>query len=131
MRCFAVIVLMLMPLAAAALDPKTHGGKTYELAGPEAMSMRKLNERIAALAGCKPNLVEVPDFAAAAIAMFGFLPGAPLSRDQYLMLQKDNVAGGDLPGFKAFGITPTPLGAVAPEWLRRYKKGGRFAPSAA
>ncbi|HTG78032.1 MAG TPA: complex I NDUFA9 subunit family protein [Sphingomicrobium sp.] len=118
-------------IAAAALDPGTHGGKTYELAGPEAMTMRELNLKVAELAGCHPDLVEVPDFAAAGIAMFGFLPGAPLSRDQWLMLQKDNVPSGKLPGFKEFGITPTPLAAVAPEWLSRYKKGGRFAPSAA
>jgi NADH dehydrogenase len=118
-------------IADAALDPGTHGGKTYELAGPEAMTMRELNLRVAELAGCHPDLIEVPDFAAAGIAMFGFLPGAPLSRDQWLMLQKDNVPSGKLPGFKDFGITPTPLGAVAPEWLSRFKKGGRFAPSAA
>jgi len=118
-------------ITAAALDPGTHGGRTYELAGPEAMTMRELNLKVAGLAGCHPDLVEVPDFAAAGIAMFGFLPGAPLSRDQWLMLQKDNVPSGKLPGFREFGITPTPLGAVAPEWLSRYKKGGRFAPSAA
>lgn len=118
-------------IAAAALDPKAHGGKTCELGGPEALSMRELNERIAEYSGQSPDLIEVPDFAAAAIAMFGFLPGAPLSRDQWLMLQTDSVPSGKHPGFKEFGITPTPLGAVAPEWLSRYKKGGRFAPSAA
>ena len=32
-------------IAAAALDPKAHGGKTYELAGPEVMTMRELNAR--------------------------------------------------------------------------------------
>ncbi|WP_294122511.1 complex I NDUFA9 subunit family protein [Sphingomonas sp.] len=118
-------------IAAAALDPGKHGGKTYELAGPEALSMRELNEKIAQMAGAKPDLFEVPDFVSAGIALFGFLPGAPLSRDQWLMLQQDNVPSGKQPGFKEFGITPTPLGAVAPEWLSRYKKGGRFAPSAA
>jgi NADH dehydrogenase len=118
-------------IALAALDPKGHGGKTYELAGPEAMSMRDLNAQIAELAGCRPDLVEVPDFIAAALATLGFLPGAPLSHDQWLMLQKDNVASGEQPGFQAFGITPAPLGAVAPEWLGRYRKGGRFAPRAA
>jgi len=71
----------------------------------------------------------VPDFIAGAIASLGFLPGAPLSRDQWLMLQEDNVPSGELPGLKAFGITPTPLAAAAPEWLGRYRKGGRFAPS--
>ena len=118
-------------IAAAALDPKAHGGKTYELAGPEAMTMRELNARIAALSGQQPDLIDLPNFVASAIAAFGFLPGAPLNRDQWLMLQHDNVASGKLPGFKELGITPTPLGAVAPEWLSRYKKGGRFAPSAA
>ncbi len=118
-------------IAAAALDPKMHGGKTYELAGPEALMMRELNERIAEMSSHHPDLVEVPDFIAAGIALFGFLPGAPLTYDQWLMLQKDNVPGGDQPGFKAFGITPTPMGAVAPEWLGRYRKGGRFRPNAA
>ena len=118
-------------IAMAALDPKPHGGKTYELAGPEALTMLDLNAQIAALSGQQPELVEVPDFVASAIAAFGFLPGAPLSRDQWLMLQKDNVPSGKHPGFKEFGITSTPLGAVAPEWLGRYRKGGRFAPSAA
>ena len=117
-------------IAAAALDPKTHGGKTYELAGPEIMTMRDLNETVARMAGHDPHLVDVPDFVAGGMAFFGFLPGAPLTRDQWLMLQKDNVADGGATGFKAFGITPTPLAAVAPEWLGRYKTGGRFAPRA-
>jgi NADH dehydrogenase len=91
------------------------------------MSMRELNARIADLGDQHPDLVDVPDILAQGVAMFGFLPGAPLSRDQWLMLQKDNVPSGELPGFKAFGITPAPLGAVAPEWLGRYRKGGRFA----
>ncbi|MFL6724241.1 MAG: complex I NDUFA9 subunit family protein [Sphingomicrobium sp.] len=118
-------------IAAAALDPGTHGGKTYELAGPEAFTMRELNARIAEMAGQSPELVDMPDFLASTIAALGFLPGAPLSRDQWLMLQKDNVPSGDEPGFNAFGISPTPLAAVAPEWLGRFRKGGRFAPNAA
>jgi NADH dehydrogenase len=119
-------------IAAAALDPKTHGGKTYELAGPEVMTMRELNQSVAQMAGQDPELVDLPNFVASGIALFSaFIPGVPLSRDQWIMLQKDNVADGGATGFKAFGITPTPLAAVAPEWLGRYKTGGRFAPSAA
>jgi uncharacterized protein YbjT (DUF2867 family) len=117
-------------IAAAALDPKVHGGKTYELAGPAIMTMRQLNETVVQMAGQHPDIVDVPDFLGGAIALFGFLPGAPLTRDQWIMLQKDNVADGGATGFKAFGIIPTPLDAVAPEWLGRYKTGGRFAPRA-
>jgi uncharacterized protein YbjT (DUF2867 family) len=118
-------------IAAAALDPRKHGGKLYELAGPDVLTMHELNAEIAAMAGQSPELVDVPDFLAAGIATLGFLPGAPLTSDQWLMLQKDNVASGDLPGFKAFGIEPTPMGSVAPDWLGRFRKGGRFAPKAA
>jgi len=118
-------------IAESALDPKAHGGRTYELAGPEQLTMRELNERVAAMAECHPDLVEVPDFVASAVSYLGFLPGAPLSRDQWLMLQHDNVASGELPGFKAFNMEPTPLAAAAPEWLGRFRKGGRFRPSAA
>jgi NADH dehydrogenase len=119
-------------IVAAALDPATHGGKTYELAGPEVMTMRELNESVAAMAGQDPEIVDLPNFVASGIATFGaFIPGVPLSRDQWIMLQKDNVADGGAAGFRAFGIMPTPLAAVAPEWLGRYRDGGRFAPSAA
>lgn len=118
-------------IAAAALNPGKHGGRIYELAGPDVFTMRELNAEVAALAGQSPELVDLPDFMASIIATFGFLPGAPLSWDQWLMLRKDNVASGDQPGFKAFGIEPTPLAAAAPEWLGRFRKGGRFAPRAA
>ncbi len=118
-------------IAAAAIDPRRHGGKTYELAGPEVFTMHELNAEVAEMAGQSPWLVDMPDPMASIISAFGFLPGAPLSRDQWLMLQNDNVARGDFPGFKAFGIAATPLGAAAPEWLGRFLKGGRFAAHAA
>jgi len=94
------------------------------------MTMRALNERIAALAGQSPEIAAVPDVAAELIAKFGFLPGAPLTRDQWAMLQSDNVATPGTPGLEAFGITPTPLAAVAPAWLDRFRRGGRFAARA-
>ena len=114
-------------IAAAALDPNTHGGKTYEIAGPDVVTMRELTENIAATAGQSPSLFDLPDFAADALSYLGFLPGAPLTRDQWMMLKTDNVAGKKSPGLAAFGITPTPMAAVADEWLARFHQGGRFA----
>jgi NADH dehydrogenase len=93
--------------------------------------MSQLNAEIAEMAGQSPELIDLPDSVGSLMSQFGFMPGAPITRDQWLMLQKDNVPSGDLPGFKAFGITPAPMSAVAPEWLGRYRKGGRFAPRAA
>lgn len=115
-------------IARAALEPETFGGKTFELGGPEVMTMRQLVEKIAALAGQSPSIVDLPDFASAALAAFGFLPGAPLTRDQWLMLQSDNVVAPKAKGMAAFGITPAALESVAGEWLIRFHKGGRFAP---
>ena len=95
----------------------------------EVFTMRELNAEIAELAGQSPDLVDVPDFMAAAMRQPRLPARARRStRDQWLMLQKDNVASGKQPGFKAFGITPTPMAAAAPEWLSRFRKGGRFAP---
>ncbi len=114
-------------IAMAALDPATYGGKTFEIGGPQVMTMRELNAAIAAAAGKSPELVEIPDFAASILSMFGFLPGAPLTRDQWRMLQRDNVVSEGTPGLEAFGISPTALASVAPNWLLRFRRGGRFS----
>lgn len=114
-------------IARAALDPAAHGGKTYEIGGPEVMSFVDLQRAIFALAGQSPGIVELPDFAGDMMSRLGFLPGAPLTRDQWLMLQTDNVAGKRALGLADFGIEPTPLAAVAGEWLGRFRTGGRFA----
>ncbi|MCJ8190782.1 complex I NDUFA9 subunit family protein [Sphingomicrobium aestuariivivum] len=119
-----------LAIAKAALDPKTHGGKTYEIAGPEPVSMRDLNHRIAGMAGMEPNFVELPSVMGNLISSFGFLPGAPMTKDQWLLLQKDNVATGKNPGLADMGITPTPMASVAPNWLERFTPGGRFGRAA-
>ena len=114
-------------IAGAALDPKTHAGKTYEVGGPEVLTMRQLNEKIAAMAGLDPMLVDLPDAAGNLMSKFGFLPGAPITRDQWIMLQTDNVADSDK-WTKAFAVVPSKLENIAPRWLGRFTPGGRFAP---
>jgi NADH dehydrogenase len=114
-------------IVAAALEPGRFAGKTYEIGGPQVMSMVELQQAILAITGQDTEIVHIPDFVAGLIAKLGFLPGAPLTRDQWLMLQRDNVPTGKLPGLEAFGINPTPLAAVAYEWLGRFNRGGRFS----
>lgn len=108
-------------IAAAALDPVRHGGKIYEIGGPEVLTMIDLYRAIFAHTGQSPDLVELPNFAGTLLSKFGFLPGAPLTGDQWKMLQRDNIAAPGAPGLAAFGITPTPLAAVAGEWLDRFR----------
>ena len=114
-------------VVAVLADRDVHGGKTYELGGPEVISMAALNRWIAKATGRKRAFVAMPDAVAGAMAsLTGWLPGAPMTRDQWLMLQSDNVVTG-ADGLKALGIAPTPLEAVADGWLVRYRRHGRFA----
>jgi NADH dehydrogenase len=114
-------------IAMAATTPQLYGGKTFEIGGPQVMSMVELHHAILELTGQRPEIVAVPDLFANLLSKLGWLPGAPLTRDQWLMLQRDNVPTGQLPGLEAFGINPTPLAAVGYEWLGRFHKGGKFA----
>ena len=114
-------------IAIAALDPKRFAGQTYEIGGPQRLSMVELHRSILEITGQRPEITPVPDLFAGLLAKLGWLPGAPLTQDQWLMLQIDNVPSGDLPGLEAFGIRPTPLAAVAYEWLGRFHRGGKFA----
>lgn len=110
-------------IAAALL--KNEGG-LFELGGPDIYSMFELNRWIAKAIGRDPMFVEVPDAAAKLMAQTtGWLPGAPITLDQFKMLGSDNVVQGT-DGLTAFGITPTPLETVADDWLNIYRKHGRF-----
>jgi uncharacterized protein YbjT (DUF2867 family) len=114
-------------IGRAVAEPDDHAGKTYEIGGPEQVSMRELLQRLAEWTGHKPRFVELPDAVGSGLARFGgWLPGAPITWDQWLMLQHDNVVSPGAPGLDAFGITPTPMAAVAPGWLVQYRKQGRF-----
>lgn len=117
-------------VAAVLADPGVHAGKTYEIAGPEVLTMGELNRRIAESQRRQRWLIELPDSAAQAIAAFGFLPGAPITRDQYALLKAGNVASGALPGLKELGVTPRPLDLFLDRWLVRYRKHGRFGAKA-
>jgi NADH dehydrogenase len=60
------------------------------------------------------------------------LPEPPLTRDQLVLLGYDNVVSEDAADIKRFAdldIAPTPLEAVVPEYLRRYRRGGGLKPS--
>jgi len=113
-------------IAAAALDGKTFAGRTFELGGPEVIAMGDLIRRIAAMIGRTPTFLELPDSLGGLIAKLGFLPGAPITQDQWQMLQRDNIVTPGAEGLAALGVQPTPLDSVAPTWLVRYRRSGRF-----
>lgn len=112
----------------AALDTP---GKTLEIGGPQVPSMLTLNQWIAQAIDREVGFIPVAnDFAALLAAATGWLPGAPITSDQVKMLKTDNVVTGEN-GLKTLGIAPTPIEAVAPEWLVRYRRHGRFTTAKA
>lgn len=114
-------------VTAAVAMPDAHAGQTLALGGPDIITMEALIRYIARTIGYDRTILALPDVIGAAIARAGFLPGAPIDWDQWQMLQRNNVVGDQRDGLAAMNLTPTPLGAVAPDWLVRYRRQGRFA----
>ncbi|UIJ45497.1 complex I NDUFA9 subunit family protein [Sphingomonas cannabina] len=111
----------------ALAAPEDHAGRTYELGGPDVLTMTELYRWLGRTIGREPPMIDLPDSLGSLIAAFGFLPGAPITMDQWRMLQRDNVVSVGAEGLGAFGIDPTPLASVAPAWLVRFRRHGRFA----
>ncbi|MET0179106.1 MAG: complex I NDUFA9 subunit family protein [Novosphingobium sp.] len=117
-------------VANALADPR-HRGRTYDIAGPEPIAMLDLNRRIAAAQGRQRLFVELPDFVSAAFAVAtGWLPGAPLSSDQWALLKDGNVLHG-ANGLAELGVSPRPLALFLDRWMVRYRNHGRFGGKAA
>lgn len=112
-------------VVTALARPSDFAGQDFDLGGPTVYSFRELMAWIAREIRVDTPVVEVPDFIASTMAsLSGYIPGMPMTRDQWLMLQSDNVAANS--GCQALGIEPTSLEAVAPAYLERFRTAGRF-----
>ncbi|RIV86829.1 complex I NDUFA9 subunit family protein [Aurantiacibacter zhengii] len=110
-------------VAAALEDPGTHGGKTYEAAGPEKLSMMQIHEMIADGQGRDRTFFSMPSSLA---KMFAAVPLTPINADQLAMLQEGSVASKGTPGLAKLGISAKPLSLFLDRWMVRYRKHGRF-----
>ncbi|BAL73348.1 oxidoreductase [Bradyrhizobium cosmicum] len=117
---------------ADAVDGKAKAGATYELGGPEVLTMREIIEAILEITDRKPMLVPLPfGLARFKAAFLQFAPGMlKLTPDQVTLLQRDNVvseaakaAGLTLEGL---GIAADSLEAIAPQYLWRFRPQGQF-----
>jgi NADH dehydrogenase len=117
---------------ADAVDGKTRAGATYELGGPEILTMREIMQLICTVTDRDRALVTLPFGLAKLQALFlQFAPGAlKLTPDQVELLKTDKVvsdaakaAGLTLQGL---GITPDPMEAIVPQYLWRFRPMGQF-----
>ncbi|ANW05172.1 complex I NDUFA9 subunit family protein [Bradyrhizobium icense] len=117
---------------ADAAEGKTKPGATYELGGPDVLTMREIMEIILKITERKRMLVSLPFGLARLKALFlQFAPGPlNLTPDQVAMLQVDNVVsdGAKAAGLtlQGLGITPEAMEAIAPQYLWRFRAAGQF-----
>ena len=109
----------------AAIAREDAAGRTYELGGPRIARFRDLMTDILGWTRRRNRLVEMPmGLMRLQARICEFLPSPPLTRDQLLLLERDNVVAEGAPGFAALGVTPTPMEAVVPGYLARFRPGG-------
>jgi NADH dehydrogenase len=116
---------------AAAVEGKARAGATYELGGPEVRSFRELMEYVLAVTERKRALLPLPfPLAKLQASLLQFLPKPPLTPDQVELLRADNIvseqAAVDGRTLAGLGLAPTPIEAIVPSYLWRFRKTGQF-----
>ncbi len=108
----------------------------YELGGPDIDSFKGLMGRMLAVIQRRRLVLNVPFFVArimatlldfGSVATGGLIKNGLLTRDQVTSLGSDNVVGAGARTLADLGITATPMEAVIPEYLWRYRPSGQYA----
>lgn len=114
-----------------AVEGVAQPGATYELGGPQVLTHREIVERVLAETHRRRPILPLPAGMARLLAMpMRLLPAPPLTADQILLLQRDNVVS--LAATRAaltlsgLGIEPVALDAVLPSYLWRFRPHGQF-----
>jgi NADH dehydrogenase len=116
----------------AALTGTAAPGSTYELGGPEIMTLKEVMQRVLAYTMRRRLLVNLP-FPIAKLqgALLQLLPNPPLTLDQVRLLQTDNVvseeAKREARTLEGLGIEPVAVEAVVPDYLEQYRPRGQFS----
>jgi len=99
-----------------ALGERASAGQTYELCGPQVMTLAEIVRLSARVAHLRCRIVPLPDVIARLQGLvMGMLPGKPFSLDNFRSLTLDSVCRED--GCRRLGITPRPMLAVLPTYL--------------
>ncbi len=99
-----------------ALDDDATRRQSYDLCGPEVLTLAELVRYTGEVIGVRPRVLPLPDAIARAQAfVMDFVPGRPFSTDNYRSLSVDNVCRE--PGFRRLGIEPAAMRAIVPGYL--------------
>jgi len=100
----------------ASIGNRHVNGATFELGGPKSYTFRALLELLVKELGIKRTLIPVPGVAAFLMGAFSeALPTPPVTRDQLILLGRDNVVDGE--PFPAIFGKPAALEDVLPTYI--------------
>ena len=106
-------------------DPKTIS-ETYQLCGPEVFTLREIVCLVRDQLGLRRWVFGIPDWLARLqAAIMDFVPGKPLSTDNYLSLTVDSVCTHD--GLARLDLERSSLRSVMPGYLGAEQRAGRLA----
>jgi uncharacterized protein YbjT (DUF2867 family) len=101
------------------LDQRESFGETYELCGPEILTLEQIVRMTATVARLPCGILGLPNALGwLQAALLGLMPGKPFSLDNFRSLSVDSVCKQD--GLARLGITPHHMMAVLPFYLGPY-----------
>ncbi len=104
---------------ARALATEAATGKIYELGGPRAYTYKALLQLLLQQLGRRRLLMPVPYFVWELLAaVMAPLPHRPISRDQVVLMKRDNVVGPKALSFAELGLAPSAVEDILPSYLR-------------
>ena len=99
-----------------ALDDRRSVGATYELCGPQILTLEEIVRLTAAVAQLPCRILRLPDaLGRLQAAVLGMVPGKPFSLDNFRSLTADSVCRED--GLARLGISPAHMMALLPFYL--------------
>jgi uncharacterized protein YbjT (DUF2867 family) len=99
-----------------ALGTSRSAGATYELCGPQILTLEEIVRLTAQVAGLSCRILPLADAVARLQGVvMGLLPGKPFSLDNFRSLTLDSVCREN--GCAALGIVPAPMLSVLPAYL--------------
>lgn len=103
---------------------------TFELGGPEVMSLRQILELIVKVIGRRRLFAHVP-FIVAKLGAYpaALLPNPLITPDEVEMLKSDSIVAEGAKGFANLGISPEAPEAIVPGYLWRFRRTGQFEPA--
>ncbi|ELZ41808.1 complex I NDUFA9 subunit family protein [Halorubrum tebenquichense] len=98
----------LVPMIAAAVTDEEHVGETYEIGGPEVLTLRQVTDLVYEAEKKGVTILPLPmPLAKIGLSVLGAVPGFPMGPDQYRSLKFDNTTADNDVG--AFGVDAAEL----------------------